>query len=48
MCLLCEHHHLTVHRQGWHIQLDARGRPEFTPPKSVDPTRTPLHNPLRQ
>ena len=48
MCLLCEHHHVIVHRQGWHIQLDARGRPEFTPPKAVDPTRTPLLDPLRQ
>jgi len=48
MCLLCEHHHVIVHRQRWHIQLDARGYPEFIPPKTVDPTRTPLHNPLRQ
>ncbi|MDQ4011558.1 MAG: HNH endonuclease [Actinomycetota bacterium] len=48
MCLLCEHHHVIVHRQGWRIQLDARGRPEFTPPEAVDPTRTPLLDPLRQ
>lgn len=48
MCLLCEHHHVTVHRQGWRIRLDARGRPEFIPPKTIDPTRTPLHDPLRQ
>ena len=48
VCLLCEHHHVIVHRQGWHIQLNTRGRPEFTPPKAVDPTRTPLHDPLRQ
>ncbi|MGH3825994.1 MAG: DUF222 domain-containing protein [Pseudonocardiaceae bacterium] len=48
MCLLCEHHHVIVHRQGWHIRLDARRRPEFIPPKTVDPTRTPLHDPLRQ
>ena len=27
--LLCEHHHVIVHRQGWHIQFDARGHPEF-------------------
>jgi Domain of unknown function (DUF222) len=48
MCLLCEHHHVMVHRQDWGIRLDARRYPEFIPPKTVDPTRTPLHNPLRQ
>jgi hypothetical protein len=48
LCLLCEYHHTIVHRQGWHIRLDGRGRPEFIPPKTVDPTRTPLHDPLRQ
>lgn len=48
MCLLCEAHHVIVHRQGWHIRLDARGHPEFIPPKTVDPTRTPLHDPLRR
>ncbi len=48
LCLLCERHHVIVHRQGWHIRLDGRGRPEFVPPKTVDPTRTPLHDPLRQ
>ncbi|MBV8993895.1 MAG: DUF222 domain-containing protein [Pseudonocardiales bacterium] len=48
LCLLCERHHVIVHRQGWHIRLDGRGYPEFIPPKTVDPTRTPLHDPLRQ
>jgi hypothetical protein len=48
MCLLCEYHHTIVHRQGWHIRLDARGHPEFIPPKTVDPERRPLHDPLRQ
>ncbi|MGH4025542.1 MAG: DUF222 domain-containing protein [Pseudonocardiaceae bacterium] len=48
LCLLCEYHHIIVHRQHWHIRLDGRGRPEFTPPPAIDPTRTPLHNPLRQ
>ena len=48
MCLLCEYHHTIVHRQGWHIRLDGRGRPEFIPPKTVDPARRPLHDPLRQ
>ena len=48
LCLLCEYHHTIVHRQGWHIRLDGRGRPEFTPPRTIDPTRQPLHDPLRQ
>jgi hypothetical protein len=48
MCLLCEYHHTIVHRQRWHIRLDGRGRPEFIPPSSIDPGRTPLHDPLRQ
>ncbi len=48
MCLLCERHHVIVHRQGWHIRLDGRGFPEFVPPETVDPTRTPLHDPRRQ
>ena len=48
MCLLCEYHHTVVHRQSWHIRLDGRGRPEFIPPRTVDPSRTPLHDPLRQ
>jgi Domain of unknown function (DUF222)/HNH endonuclease len=46
LCLLCERHHVIVHRR--HISLNARGYPEFIPPKTVDPTRTPLHDPLRQ
>jgi hypothetical protein len=48
MCLLCEYHHTIVHRQGWHIRLDGRSRPEFIPPKAIDPARRPLHDPLRQ
>ncbi|HEU0086193.1 MAG TPA: DUF222 domain-containing protein [Pseudonocardiaceae bacterium] len=47
-CLLCEYHHTIVHRQAWHIRLDARGYPEFIPPKTIDPERRPLHDPLRQ
>jgi len=48
MCLLCEYHHTIVHRQGWRIRLDGHGRPEFLPPKTIDPARRPLRNPLRQ
>ena len=48
MCLLCEHHHVIVHRQGWYIRLDARGHPEFIPPQTVDAQRRPLHDPLQR
>ncbi|KAA5825234.1 DUF222 domain-containing protein, partial [Saccharopolyspora hirsuta] len=40
MVMLCAHHHRTIHNQHWHITLH-HGRPQFTPPKQVDPTRTP-------
>ena len=48
MCLLCEYHHTIVHRQHWQIRLDARGHPEFIPPATIDPSREPLLDPLRQ
>ncbi|MDA3645596.1 HNH endonuclease [Saccharopolyspora indica] len=40
MVMLCAHHHRTIHNHHWDIELQ-RGRPMFTPPASVDPTRTP-------
>ncbi|MDQ2882089.1 MAG: HNH endonuclease [Actinomycetota bacterium] len=44
--LLCEAHHRHVHLTGWEILID-HGHVEFIPPAIIDPTRTPLHNPLR-
>ncbi|PZS35915.1 MAG: HNH endonuclease [Pseudonocardiales bacterium] len=44
--LLCEAHHRHVHRTGWEILIHP-GHVEFIPPPIIDPTRTPLHNPLR-
>jgi hypothetical protein len=44
--LLCETHHRHVHCTGWEI-LIRPGHVEFIPPAIIDPTRTPLHNPLR-
>ncbi|MDA3648510.1 HNH endonuclease [Saccharopolyspora indica] len=40
MVMLCAHHHRTIHNHHWDIELQ-RGRPVFTPPANVDPTRTP-------
>jgi hypothetical protein len=44
--LLCEVHHRHVHHTGWEILIH-HGHVEFIPPTIIDPTRTPLHNPLR-
>lgn len=44
--LLCEAHHRHVHRTGWKILID-HGHVAFIPPAIINPTRTPLHNPLR-
>ena len=44
--LLCEAHHRHVHHTGWEILIHP-GHVEFIPPAIIDPTRTPLHNPLR-
>jgi hypothetical protein len=44
--LLCEAHHRHVHRTGWEILIHP-GHVDFIPPAIIDPTRTPLHNPLR-
>ncbi|MER7082566.1 HNH endonuclease [Saccharopolyspora kobensis] len=40
MVMLCAHHHRVVHGQRWGIGLH-HGRPVFTPPSDVDPSRKP-------
>ena len=40
LCLLCNHHHDTVHHDGWDITM-INGRPWFIPPPWIDPTQTP-------
>ncbi|WP_334271069.1 HNH endonuclease signature motif containing protein [Saccharopolyspora indica] len=40
MVMLCAHHHRVVHGQRWGIELH-HGRPVFTPPSDVDPSRVP-------
>ncbi len=42
--LLCGFHHHTVHEEGWEIEIADDGVPEFIPPPTVDPTRTPRRN----
>jgi hypothetical protein len=44
--LLCRHHHLLVHNNGWDIHRDG-GLYTLIPPASVDPDRTPRAMPSR-
>ncbi|MBA3251498.1 MAG: HNH endonuclease [Geodermatophilaceae bacterium] len=42
--LLCGVHHHVVHNDGWEIVIADDGVPEFIPPPTVDPSRTPRRN----
>jgi len=42
--LLCGFHHHVVHEDGWEIVIADDGVPEFIPPPTVDPIRTPRRN----
>jgi hypothetical protein len=39
--LLCKHHHLLFHNNGWEITRDADNKYWVIPPPDVDPTQTP-------
>ncbi|MFM9877379.1 MAG: hypothetical protein ACKVOG_05965, partial [Rhodoglobus sp.] len=39
--LLCRHHHMLVHNNGWEL-VRAHGQTSFIPPPDIDPTRTPI------
>jgi hypothetical protein len=43
LCLLCGHHHDTIHHHGWTIVM-RDGQPWFIPPPWIDPTQTPRLN----
>ena len=40
--LLCKHHHLLLHNNGWNITRIGGGY-TLVPPPSIDPTRTGRH-----
>ena len=40
--LLCKHHHLLFHNNGWEINRSDQGEYWLIPPKSHDPDRTPV------
>jgi hypothetical protein len=48
--LLCGHHHRLIHdeRAGWAVHIGLDGRPVFTPPAWLDPTRVPRRNPYHR
>ncbi|MBB6403537.1 HNH endonuclease signature motif containing protein [Arthrobacter sp. AZCC_0090] len=41
--LLCSHHHHLIHKEEWHIQVQA-GVPWFIPPPHIDPRQQPRKN----
>jgi len=45
--LLCRHHHLLVHDNGWRIERDAEHGFVAIPPPTRDPGRTPIPMPTR-
>jgi len=45
--LLCKHHHLLVHNNGWEIVDDPVHGFALVPPPSVDPTQTPRPMPTK-
>ena len=53
LVLLCPHHHAMVEPprfwsgpppDRWQVRLNARGHPEFIPPRSIDPAQVPRTN----
>jgi hypothetical protein len=40
--LLCKHHHLLFHNNGWEIRRDEVARYWLTPPRDVDPEQMPI------
>jgi hypothetical protein len=45
--LLCKHHHLLFHNNGWEIQVDAEHRYWLIPPSTIDPAQTPRPMPTK-
>jgi hypothetical protein len=48
--LLCKHHHLLVHNNGWSIERGREGAGQsyvLIPPRSIDPSRTPIPAPSK-
>jgi hypothetical protein len=45
MCLLCGVHHTMIHNTPWRVRLNpADRRPEFVPPRHLDPDQRPIRD----
>jgi Domain of unknown function (DUF222)/HNH endonuclease len=44
LTLLCRYHHHNFAARGWQCRINTDGLPEWTPPKWIDRTQTPLIN----
>jgi hypothetical protein len=44
MVLLCGEHHRTIHHTDWQVWMGDDRRPEFIPPRSLDPLQRPRRN----
>jgi hypothetical protein len=45
LVMLCRTHHRMIHQSGWEVRM-YQGRPEFIPPRWVDPTQAPRRQPM--
>jgi 5-methylcytosine-specific restriction protein A len=45
LVMLCRTHHRMIHQSGWEIRM-RQGRPEFIPPRWLDPTQAPRRQPM--
>ncbi|HEX8509564.1 MAG TPA: HNH endonuclease signature motif containing protein, partial [Propionibacteriaceae bacterium] len=44
LTLLCRYHHHNYAQRGWTCRLNNDRLPEWTPPRWLDPTQTPILN----
>jgi 5-methylcytosine-specific restriction protein A len=45
LLMLCRSHHRMIHQSGWEVRMHL-GRPEFIPPRWVDPNQAPRRQPM--
>jgi len=45
LVMLCRTHHRMIHQSGWQVRM-CHGRPEFIPPRWVDPNQAPRRQPM--
>jgi 5-methylcytosine-specific restriction protein A len=45
LVMLCRTHHRMIHQSGWEVRMHL-GRPEFIPPRWLDPSQAPRRQPM--